>query len=80
MTTTLPTSKLTLNRHETAAAIGISVRSLDALTHPKGPIPCLRLGSRVLFSVDSLRQFIANQERRAECDRQSTASAPEAAG
>lgn len=37
---------------------GISTRHLFNLTHPRGPIPCIRLGRRVLYDPDDLRRFL----------------------
>ena len=40
--------KLLLTPREAARALGISDRTLWALTEPRGPIPCLRIGTRGL--------------------------------
>jgi len=54
--------KLLLTAPEAARALSISPRALWALTAPRGPIPCVRLGSRVLYSPDALRRFIDQQQ------------------
>jgi hypothetical protein len=49
---------LLLNAKEAAKALRISTRLLWDLTRPRGPIPCIRLGSRVLYPVAGLSEFI----------------------
>jgi len=44
---------------------GISRKSLYSWTRPRGPIPCIKLGARVLYSVRALEAFIAEQEAKA---------------
>ncbi len=56
-----PIPRLLLSRDEAAVAIGLSVRELDDLTSPRGPIRCVRVGRRVLYSPDALRQWIDQQ-------------------
>lgn len=56
-----PIPRLLLSRDEAALAIGLSVRELDDLTSPRGPIRCVRVGRRVLYSPDALRQWIDSQ-------------------
>ena len=58
--------QLLLSAREASRALGISERSLWASTQPRGPIPVVRLGSRVLYSVESLRRIIAEAERAGE--------------
>lgn len=59
--TLMPIPRLLLSRDEAAVAIGLSVRELDDLTSPRGPIRCVRVGRRVLYSPDALRQWIDSQ-------------------
>lgn len=54
---------LLLPSHEAANALSICEKTLWSMTEPRGPIPCVRIGRRVLYSVDSLRQWIAAQEK-----------------
>ena len=56
-----PIPRLLLSREEAALAIGLSVRELDDLTAPKGPIRCVRCGRRVLFAPTELQRWIADQ-------------------
>jgi hypothetical protein len=53
--------KLLLSAREAAAALGVCQKTLWVWTMPRGPIPCLRLGHRVLYSVESLRAWIEKQ-------------------
>ncbi len=53
-----PIPRLLLSRDEAAAAIGLSVRELDELTSPRGPIGCVRVGRRVLFSPVAIQRWI----------------------
>jgi hypothetical protein len=52
--------RLLLDARDSARALSISQKTLWSQTEPRGPIPCIRLGRRVLYSVDALRQFIAS--------------------
>ena len=47
-----------LDKLGAATTIGHSIRSLDRLTAPRGPIPSIRIGSRVMFDPNDLRAFI----------------------
>lgn len=53
-----PIPRLLLSRDEAALAVGLSVRELDDLTSPKGPIRAVRCGRRVLFSPAELQRWI----------------------
>lgn len=59
--TLTPIPRLLLSRDEAAVSISLSVRELDDLTSPRGPIRCVRVGRRVLYSPDALRQWIDQQ-------------------
>ena len=63
MTTATPESKmpekLLLGKIEAAAVLGISPRTLWAITSPRGPIPCIKIGSRPLYSYEMLRDWVA---------------------
>jgi excisionase family DNA binding protein len=52
--------KLLLTRLEAAQVLGICERTLDTYTKD-GTIPFLRIGSRVLYSVQALEQWIAEK-------------------
>lgn len=64
--TLTPIPRLLLSRDEAAVAIGLSVRELDDLTSPRGLIRCVRVGRRVLYSPDALRQWIDSHTATAE--------------
>lgn len=53
--------KLLLTPREAAQTLSVCEKSLWSLTAPRGPIKCVRLGRSVRYSVDSLREFIAQQ-------------------
>lgn len=61
--------RLLLRLRDAARALGVSVNTLRSYTAPKGTIPCVRLGTgknaMLLYSVDSLRDWIAKSETRA---------------
>lgn len=52
--------RLTVNRREAAAMLGISERLLWTWTNA-GHIPHVRIGSRVLYPVEALRQWLSSQ-------------------
>lgn len=54
--------KLAVDVRDAARMLSISERALWSLTSPRGPVPAVRLGRRVLYSVDSLREFLARQQ------------------
>lgn len=56
---------LLLSAAEAAKSLGVCQKSLWSQTAPRGPIRCVRLGVRVLYSRASLEAFIAEQEARA---------------
>jgi excisionase family DNA binding protein len=52
-----------LTIHEAADVLRVSTRTLYAMTKPRGPIPCLRVGPRgVRYTVAALQRFINEQE------------------
>ncbi len=66
-------ARLSLRPKEAAAALGISTRTLWALTSPRGPIKCVRCirhgaGTRraVLYAVESLNAFLADESAASE--------------
>ena len=54
------------NGREASQACSISERQLWAQTQPRGPIPCVRIGSSVRYSPEALQAFIAQQQRQQE--------------
>lgn len=61
-TSALP--KLLLRPREAADAMGVCEKTLWSLTSPRGPIPCVRLGTAVRYSPDALQRWIREQEGR----------------
>lgn len=61
---------LALRPREAAKALGISARTLWGLTAPRGPIPCVRVGSgkrqSVLYPVAMLDAWLARNAEVAE--------------
>jgi len=51
---------------ETAAKLGISERSLHSLTSPRGELPCVKLGCRVLCRPESVDQWLKDREGQVE--------------
>lgn len=58
MSTETP-SQLLLSNRQAAKILSISPRTLWGLTSPRGPIPCIRIGNRVLYPCDMLRDWVA---------------------
>lgn len=60
--------RLGLRPREAARALGISIRCLWSLTQPRGPLPCLRLGTgrrrAVVYPVDVLKAWMAAELQR----------------
>jgi len=60
-----PVESLALRPREAAKALGISARTLWGLTAPRGPIPCVRVGSgkrrTVLYPVAELQAWLNRQ-------------------
>jgi hypothetical protein len=65
MTTTDVPSPLALRPREAAKALGVSARLLWALTVPRGPVPCVRVGAgrrkTVLYVLSDLRVWLARE-------------------
>lgn len=55
--------KLLVSKGEAAHLLSISEKKLWNITCPRGPVPVVRLGSRILYSVKSLRGFVQEQEK-----------------
>ena len=49
------------NIRDAAAMMAVSEKTVWNQTSPRGPIPCVRLGKSVRYSVEALREFIAKQ-------------------
>lgn len=67
---TQPVNSLALRPREAAKALGISARTLWGLTAPRGPIPCVRVGSgkrrTVLYPTAELQNWLSRQAAVAE--------------
>ena len=55
---------LALRPREAAKALGIGERKLWALTKPRGPIKCVRVGRSVLYAVADLRAWLAAESTK----------------
>lgn len=55
-----PTNQLLLKPLDASRTLGISERTLWAQTQPRGPIPCVRIGNCVRYSVEQLQAYIAS--------------------
>jgi len=57
--------RLLLSPREAAYKLGgISVRHLWALTQPRGPIPCIKLGRRTFYRPSDLEAFLESVARQ----------------
>ena len=45
-----------------AGMLSVSTRHLWSMTAPRGPIPCVKIGCRILFRPESLRRWAAEAE------------------
>ncbi len=52
---------LALRPKDAAKALGIGQRKLWELSQPRGPIPCVRVGSCVLYPIAQLEKWLAEQ-------------------
>jgi excisionase family DNA binding protein len=53
-----------LTIHEAAEYLRVSPRTLYTLTHPRGPIPCLRVGPRgVRYTLAAILTWIDEQQQ-----------------
>lgn len=63
-------SPLALRPREAAASLGISARTLWGLTAPRGPIPCVRVGSgkrrTVLYPTAELQTWLSRQATQSQ--------------
>jgi len=58
--------KLLLKPRHASQTLGVSERTLWAQTQPRGPIPCVRIGNCVRYSVEQLQAFIASSASAVE--------------
>lgn len=64
MTPELIDGKLLLSQREAAAALSICQKTLYNFSHPRGPIPVLKIGSRPLYDPHDLKAWIAAQKAK----------------
>jgi len=55
---------MSVSRRDAARMLGVSEGTLWNHSQPRGPIPCSRIGGRVLYVVDLLRRFLEEQAQR----------------
>jgi hypothetical protein len=55
------TDALLMSSRDAARSLAISERTLWSITHPRGSLTPVRIGSRCLYSPDALREWIATQ-------------------
>ena len=55
--------KLLLSAEEAARALGVCTKSLWNFTAPRGTIPNVKIGSRVLYSPGDLQNWIDSQKK-----------------
>jgi predicted DNA-binding transcriptional regulator AlpA len=60
--------KLALRRREAAKALGVSERWLWQRSHPRGDIPCVRVGGAVIYPVTELREWLSREASAAKTE------------
>ena len=58
MNSTPATPKLLLTGREAAGSLSIRQKTLWSMTRPRGDLPCVRIGSRVLYDPRDLAAWI----------------------
>jgi hypothetical protein len=53
-----------LSANEAAKYLGVSPRTLWAITAPRGPLPVVKIGSRCLYDPVDLQRFINAQKTK----------------
>jgi predicted DNA-binding transcriptional regulator AlpA len=53
--------KLAVPARKAAHLLSISERTLWSFTHPRGPIPVVRLGRSVRYSISALQDWLVSQ-------------------
>jgi len=56
---------LALSARQAARALSLSERSLWSATQPRGPIPSVKLGTRVLYPVAGLGEWLTRASAEA---------------
>ncbi len=57
-------TSISLRPRDAAKALGIGQRKLWALTQPRGPIPCVRVGTCVLYPTGLLLAWLAEEAKK----------------
>ena len=60
---TVATSAPLLSVKDAAKALGISQRTLWGISAPRGPLPVVRIGTRILYDPDDLARFVQAQKK-----------------
>ncbi len=55
--------RLALSTKEAAAALGLSARTLYALTAPRGDLRSVKAGSRTLYPIADIQSWLAQNEQ-----------------
>jgi len=55
-------NRLLLSKTDAARQLSIGIRLLQSITEPRGPLPAIRIGTRVLYSPVDLEHFIESQK------------------
>jgi excisionase family DNA binding protein len=54
--------KLLLTSQEAADALGVCTKTIYSITKPRGPLPCVRIGTSVRYSRRALEQYVSERE------------------
>jgi len=63
-----PPAPLAVDAKTAARMLSIGVRKLWDLSAPRGPIPCAKVGTRVLYRVADLEAWLLAESRKAVRD------------
>ncbi|MHB1038679.1 MAG: helix-turn-helix domain-containing protein, partial [Pirellulales bacterium] len=69
-----------VNEREAARLLGICPKSVWLRTYPRGTLRSVRIGSRVLYNVETLRAWVAEQEAAQAAAVESAAQPAERGG
>ena len=58
MNKNIPTPRLLISTRDAAKTLSVCEKTLWNITVPRGPIPVVRIGRRVLYHVDDLTAFV----------------------
>jgi len=57
-----PIPKLLLSAEEAAASLSVCPKTIWTLSAPRGTLPCVRIGRRVMYSPTALAKWIEEQQ------------------